>query len=150
MSFSDSHQCASDPTHLFYRIREKGGVPVAYEQIHAMVLLGYKSIKCQKPEVIDDVTTAECPHLSQATLPHLGAMGVKRWGCHVGNDCHCSSPLFFFSSPAAVSAVRTRSSGAHDLNPRAISDTLVGMVVESRQTQKCVCISNRGPHGKAP
>ena len=86
VSFSDSHQCASDPTHLFYRIREKGGVPVAYEQIHAMVLLGYKSIKCQKPEVIDDVTTAECPHLSQATLPHLSAMGVKRWGCHVGND----------------------------------------------------------------
>ena len=99
VSFSDSHQCASDPTHLFYRIREKGGVPVAYEQIHAMVLLGYKSIKCRKPEVMDDVTTAECPHLSQATLPHLSAMDVKRWGCRAGNDLSLSSSLIFFPPP---------------------------------------------------
>jgi hypothetical protein len=77
VSFSASHQCSTDPTRLFYRIREKGGVPVAYEQIHAMVTLGYKAISCRKPKM-DPVTTAECPHLSQATLPHLSAPDVKR------------------------------------------------------------------------
>jgi hypothetical protein len=76
VSFSASHQCATDPTWLFYRIREKGGVPVAFEQIHAMVTLGYQSITCKKPEM-DSATTAECPHLSRATLPHLSAADVK-------------------------------------------------------------------------
>lgn len=78
VSFSDSHRCSSDPTHLFDRIREKGGVPVAYEQVHAMVTLGYKSIKCRKPDIMDEVTKAQCPHLSQATLPHLSAVDVRR------------------------------------------------------------------------
>ena len=91
VSFSDSHRCSSDPTYLFYRIREKGGVPVAYEQVHAMVTLGYKAIKCRKPDIIDDVTKAQCPHLSQATLPHLSAMDVKRWGRRGHNDIY---PLF--------------------------------------------------------
>lgn len=77
VSFSDSHQCSTDPTQLFYRIRERGGVPVAFEQIHAMVTLGYKWITCRKPEM-DDVTRAECPHLLQATLPHLSALDVTR------------------------------------------------------------------------
>jgi hypothetical protein len=80
VSFSDSHRCSSDPVYLFYRIREKGGVPVALEQIHAMVTLGFKAITCRKPDMMDDVTTAQCPHLSQATLPHLSAMDVKRLG----------------------------------------------------------------------
>ena len=91
VSFSDSHRCSSDPTYLFYRIREKGGVPVAYEQVHAMVTLGYKAIKCRKPDIMDDVTKAQCPHLSQATLPHLSAMDVKRWGRRGHNNIY---PLF--------------------------------------------------------
>jgi hypothetical protein len=78
VSYSDSHQCSKDPSQLFYRIREKGGVPVAFEQIHAMVTLGYKSIKCRRP-TMDPTTTVECSHLSQATLPHLSAPDVKMY-----------------------------------------------------------------------
>lgn len=76
VSYSDSHRCSADPTRLFYRLRELGGVPVAVEQIHAMVTLGYVSIKCRKPEM-DPSSTVECPHLSHATLPHLSAQDVK-------------------------------------------------------------------------
>ena len=52
VSFTDSHKCATDPTHLFYHIREKGGVPVVHEQVHAMVRIGYRSVKCRKPELL--------------------------------------------------------------------------------------------------
>ena len=76
VSYSNSHRCATEPAHFFYRLREKGGVPVAYEQVHAMVTLGYKSITCRKPEM-DPGTNAECPHLAQAMLPHLSALDVK-------------------------------------------------------------------------
>ena len=69
VSFSASHQCSTDPTRLFYRIREKGGVPVAYEQIHAMVTLEYKAINCRKPKM-DPVTTAECPPSSLLKRPN--------------------------------------------------------------------------------
>jgi len=77
VSYSDSHKCSVDPIHLFYRIREKGGVPVAFEQVHAMVRLGLQSINCRKPK-LDTVTTTQCSHLSRATLPHLSALDVTR------------------------------------------------------------------------
>jgi len=77
VSYSDSHKCSVDPIHLFYRIREKGGVPVAFEQVHAMVRLGLQSINCRKPK-LDTMTTTQCPHLSRATLPHLSALDVTR------------------------------------------------------------------------
>ena len=122
VSFSDSHRCSSDPTHLFYRIREKGGVPVAYEQVHAMVTLGYKAIKCRKPDIMDDLTKAQCPHLSQATLPHLSVMDVKRWGRR-GRNVIFPFFIFFFSS--RLFNARTLSLhiflGVLVTNPRAVS-----------------------------
>jgi len=78
VSYSASHRCSTDPTRLFYRIREKGGVPVAFEQVHAMVRLGYRSIQCRKPD-LDFIAKAECPHLSEATLPHLSVADVKTY-----------------------------------------------------------------------
>ena len=70
VSYTDAHKCSSDPTRLFYRLREMGGVPVAHETVHAMVLIGYQSVRCRRPE-LDVVSQAECPFLSEASLPHL-------------------------------------------------------------------------------
>ena len=76
VSYTDAHKCSTDPTRLFYRLREMGGVPVAYEQVHAMVVIGYKSVRCRRP-TLDALSQAECPFLSEASLPHLSADDVR-------------------------------------------------------------------------
>ena len=76
VSYTDAHKCSTDPTQLFYRLREMGGVPVAYEQVHAMVVIGYKSVRCRRP-TLDALSQAECPFLSEASLPHLSADDVR-------------------------------------------------------------------------
>jgi serine/threonine protein kinase len=78
VSYTDAHKCSSDPTRLFYRLREMGGVPVAHETVHAMVLIGYQSVRCRRPE-LDVVSQAECPFLSEASLPHLSADDVRAY-----------------------------------------------------------------------
>ena len=78
VSFTESHKCATDPTYLFYHIREKGGVPVVHEQVHAMVRIGYRSVKCRMPE-LDATSRDECPFLSEAALPHLSADDVRAY-----------------------------------------------------------------------
>ena len=78
VSYTDAHKCSSDPTRLFYRLREMGGVPVAHETVHAMVLIGYQSVRCRRPE-LDAVSQAECPFLSEAILPHLSADDVRAY-----------------------------------------------------------------------
>jgi hypothetical protein len=76
VSYTDVHKCSTDPTRLFYRLREMGGVPVAHETVHAMVLIGYQSVRCRRPE-LDAISQAECPFLSEASLPHLSADDVR-------------------------------------------------------------------------
>ena len=78
VSYKAAHKCSSDPTHLFYDLRERGGVPVAFEQVHAMVRIGFRSVSCKKP-TLDATSAAECAFLSQATLPHLGADEVRAY-----------------------------------------------------------------------
>ena len=78
VSYTDAHKCSSDPTRLFYRLREMGGVPVAHETVHAMVLIGYQSVRCRRPE-LDVVSQAECPFLAEASLPHLSADDVRAY-----------------------------------------------------------------------
>jgi hypothetical protein len=51
---------------------------MAFEQIHAMVRLGFLSVRCRKPEMGFLATTA-CPELSQATLPHLSIADVQMY-----------------------------------------------------------------------
>ena len=76
VSYTDVHKCSTNPTRLFYRLREMGGVPVAHETVHAMVLIGYQSVRCRRPE-LDAISQAECPFLSEASLPHLSADDVR-------------------------------------------------------------------------
>ena len=78
VSYTDAHKCSTDPTRLFYRLREIGGVPMAYEQVHAMVVIGYKSVRCRRPE-LDATSQLECPFLSEASLPHLSADDVRAY-----------------------------------------------------------------------
>ena len=78
VSYKAAHKCSSDPTHLFYDLRERGGVPVAFEQVHAMVRIGFRSVSCKKP-TLDATSAAECAFISRATLPHLGADEVRAY-----------------------------------------------------------------------
>jgi hypothetical protein len=55
---------------------KKAGVPVAFEQIHAMVRIGFLSVQCRKPEM-DFMSKAECPHLESTSLPHLSIADVN-------------------------------------------------------------------------
>ena len=51
---------------------------MAFEQVHAMVRIGFRSVSCKKP-TLDATSAAECAFLSQATLPHLGADEVRAY-----------------------------------------------------------------------
>ena len=67
-------QCHRHPVNILYRLREEGGVAVAYQQVHAINRLAAQALRCRRPEA--NLVPADCPLLSAAHLPHITSADV--------------------------------------------------------------------------
>ena len=70
-----SHKCAAGSDIPVLPHPERSEVPVVHEQVHAMVRIGYRSVKCRMPHELDATSRDECPFLSERRC-HLSADGV--------------------------------------------------------------------------